>query len=206
MPALAEIAGLSAMTFPEQQFDDALRILLPGRVLCRVQVEEFMAMGGVGHGAGLKFPEDSIAATGYHPVNPVAQHFGQIAEQDTTDLPDAAKFLQYLSHSLTPAQEVFMREAASDEVHGVEQMGVNAAPSKQALREIALNGRKTKIIAAVPPDDKPDQPVAQRADAVVQDYRPHIAVHFEILTLTPAAADKHPGLARRARYGKIPSP
>jgi hypothetical protein len=61
--------------------------------------------------------------------------------------------------------------SVDDHIHRIQSRRADPVPRENALRKFALQRRKTKHRIPIPPQNKPDKPVAKSANAIVKNNR-----------------------------------
>ena len=91
-------------------------------------------------------------------------------EEEAQELPDSAEFFQDKDDGIGAREETFVGKfVIDDDVDSVEVLGICAVAGQDAGSERALQRCETKDSVGITADNELVQPVAESADAVVEN-------------------------------------
>jgi hypothetical protein len=125
-----------------------------------------------GNCADLGATEDAIPVSHNTPIPQIQKEFRQQPQQKCNPSPETSNLLQDEKHGRRPGEQMLARKfSIDDHIHRIERRRADPMPRENAYRESALQRRKTKHRIPIPPENKPDKPVAKSANAIVKNNR-----------------------------------
>ena len=152
------------------------------RSLPALQVQESDARLFRRQGTRVIAPKNAVAIAGQHPICPVPNWPRNEFEEKTGEPPGCesgrakpgsrCELFQDENDSIRPRHQSFGRKLVIDHhIHSIEVPRIRPVPPQNAPSQRTLQRGKSKHASRIAPQNELHQPVAQPADAVIQEDR-----------------------------------
>src|ERR1700685_453031 len=139
---------------------------------CLLQIEKLTTIFLRRDRARIVLAEDAVTVSRDPIVAPISQPQRKQLQRRAQGTPSSAKFSQSHNRSVGARRNSLIgKRVVQHYVHGVEVVWGSVVPSQYLSRKIALQGGKAEAVVRIVFQKELNQPVAEAADAVVENDR-----------------------------------